>query len=143
MDNSILLNSLNKKINNIINTEFNNYIQLISNKYNININELNDLINNNNNNNNNKCLARKQDGLQCTRNKKPNEDYCGKHIHNRKFGRIDDNNHNIDDNLLKTTIENLNGENYLVDSDNYVYTNNIENPTLIGKKENNNLILIE
>ena len=143
MDNSLLLNSLNKKINNIINSEFNNYIDKVSKKYNIPVKELHQLVNTNNNNC--KCLARKQDGLQCTRNRKFNEDYCGKHINNRKFGRIDDNNNNdnIDNNLVKTCIEKINVENYLIDSDNYVYTNNIENPILIGRKENNSLVLLK
>lgn len=37
------------------------------------------------------CLARKQDGGQCTRRRKDGEDYCGKHTLQRKYGRIDDN----------------------------------------------------
>jgi hypothetical protein len=37
------------------------------------------------------CLARKQDGGQCTRRRKEGEEYCGKHTVQRKYGRIDDN----------------------------------------------------
>jgi hypothetical protein len=37
-----------------------------------------------------RCMARKQDGGQCTRNKKKGFDYCGKHNENRKWGRIDE-----------------------------------------------------
>jgi hypothetical protein len=37
------------------------------------------------------CLARKQDGGQCTRRRKDGQDYCGKHLVQRKYGRIDDN----------------------------------------------------
>lgn len=37
------------------------------------------------------CLARKQDGGQCTRRRKDGQDYCGKHVVQRKYGRIDDN----------------------------------------------------
>jgi hypothetical protein len=33
-----------------------------------------------------KCKARKQDGTQCSRRHKPNETFCGKHIHNQKYG---------------------------------------------------------
>ena len=43
-----------------------------------------------------RCMARKQDGEQCTRRKKDTHEYCGKHIKNRPYGRIDNN-----DNLWK------------------------------------------
>ena len=33
-----------------------------------------------------KCKARKQDGAQCSRRHKPGELFCGKHIHNQKYG---------------------------------------------------------
>lgn len=33
-----------------------------------------------------KCKARKQDGEQCSRRHKPGELFCGKHIHNQKYG---------------------------------------------------------
>ena len=33
-----------------------------------------------------KCKARKQDGTQCSRRHKPNEKFCGKHIHKQKYG---------------------------------------------------------
>lgn len=33
-----------------------------------------------------KCKARKQDGTQCSRRHKPNEEFCGKHILNQKYG---------------------------------------------------------
>jgi hypothetical protein len=32
------------------------------------------------------CKARKQDGGQCSRRHKPGELFCGKHIHNQKYG---------------------------------------------------------
>ncbi len=136
MDNTILLNSLNNKLINIINDELISVLKKISSKYNIPLDELKCFINNHNNLDN-KCLAKKQDGEQCTRNKKLNSDYCGKHIHNRKYGRIDDINLEKDNNFEKTHIENIDNINYLVDDDNYVYTNNIENPELIGIKKNN------
>ena len=119
-----------------INSEFNNYIDRVSKKYNIPVKELQELVNTNNNYDC-KCLARKQDGEQCTRNKKLNSDYCGKHINNRKYGRVDDINLEKDNNIEKTHIENIDNINYLVDDDNYVYTNNIENPQLIGIKKDN------
>ena len=33
-----------------------------------------------------RCKARKQDGTQCSRRHKANESFCGKHIHNQKYG---------------------------------------------------------
>ena len=33
-----------------------------------------------------RCKARKQDGTQCSRRHKPNEHFCGKHIHSQKYG---------------------------------------------------------
>uniref|UniRef100_A0A6C0EJ86 Uncharacterized protein n=1 Tax=viral metagenome TaxID=1070528 RepID=A0A6C0EJ86_9ZZZZ len=87
------------------------------------------------------CMARKQDGNQCTRKKKFGE-FCGKHETNQKFGRIDDYNNLIDklsqdDNYIMTWVETINDKEYLVDSNNVVYTNNLNNPQIIGKKINN------
>jgi hypothetical protein len=85
------------------------------------------------------CMARKQDGNQCTRRKKNTADYCGKHIKNRKYGRIDDYSNIVDklaedDNYIMTWIEKFNGVEYLVDSNNVVYTNDVVSPKIIGKK---------
>ena len=78
----------------------------------------------------NLCMARKQDGNQCTRRKKDLGEYCGKHINNRKYGRIDDHSNIVDklaedDNYIMTWIESFDGKEYLVDSNNIVYTTNI------------------
>jgi len=95
--------------------------------------------------NENICMARKQDGNQCTRRKKDG-DYCGKHKSNQKFGRIDDYNNNLvdklsqDDNYIMTWIEKFNNKEYLVDSNDVVYTNNLNNPEIIGKKISDNNI---
>ena len=90
------------------------------------------------------CMARKQDGNQCTRRKKDG-DYCGKHKSNQKFGRIDDYNNLVDklsqdDNYIMTWIEKFNNKEYLVDSNDVVYTNNLNNPEIIGKKISDNNI---
>ena len=84
-------------------------------------------------------MARKQDGNQCTRRKKDHTDYCGKHIKNRKYGRIDDYSNIVDklaedDNYIMTWIETFNGVEYLVDSNNIVYTNDVITPEIVGKK---------
>ena len=95
-------------------------------------------------NNNNICMARKQDGNQCTRKKK-NGDFCGKHEKNQKYGRIDDYNNLVeklsqDDNYIMVWTEIINEKEYLVDSNNIVYTKNLNSPEIIGKKNSNNLI---
>ena len=96
----------------------------------------------------NLCIARKQDGNQCTRRNKGLSDYCGKHIKNNKYGRIDDNSNIVDklandDNYVMTWKESFDGKEYLVDSNNIVYTTNINSPIIIGKKiSNGNLELI-
>ena len=140
MEKSNLSISLNKKIQSVGNSELKIYIDKISNKYNISIDDLLDTINDNTSN---KCLARKQDGLQCTRNKKPNCDYCGKHIINRKFGNIDKINDNDNHDCIRMSIENIDNVDYLIDDENLVYTNNIENPTLIGSKTNNGIVYLQ
>ena len=85
------------------------------------------------------CMARKQDGNQCTRRRKGCEEYCGKHIKNRRFGRIDEHSNNIDklaenDNYIMTWVEIFEGDEYLVDSNNVVYSRDITSPKIVGKK---------
>lgn len=85
------------------------------------------------------CMARKQDGNQCTRRRKDNFEYCGKHIKNRRFGRIDEHSNNIDklaenDNYIMTWVEMFEGDEYLVDSNNVVYSRDITSPKIVGKK---------
>ena len=89
-------------------------------------------------------MARKQDGNQCTRKKK-NGDFCGKHEKHQKYGRIDDYNNLVeklsqDDNYIMVWTESINNKEYLVDSNNIVYTKNLNSPEIIGKKKSNNLI---
>lgn len=87
------------------------------------------------------CMARKQDGNQCTRRRKDNLEFCGKHTNNKKYGRIDDYSNIIDklaeDNYIMTWIEEFNGKEYLVDSNNIVYTKDVSSPIIIGKKLTN------
>lgn len=91
------------------------------------------------------CMARKQDGNQCTRRRKQGGEFCGKHIKNRKYGRIDDNSNIVgklaeDDNYIMTWVEIFNGKEYLVDTNNVVYTKNISSPKIIGKKISDGVI---
>lgn len=85
------------------------------------------------------CMARKQDGNQCTRRRKGTHEYCGKHINNRRFGRIDEHTNSIEklaenDNFIMTWIECFDGEELLVDSNNIVYSRDITSPKIVGKK---------
>ena len=84
---------------------------------------------------NNICMAKKADGFQCTRRKKNTMDFCGKHIKNLKFGRIDDHLRYSDKTkYIKTKRENIDGEYYLVDEQNLVYSCSKTHPLLLGKK---------
>jgi len=84
---------------------------------------------------NNICMAKKADGYQCTRRKKNNMDYCGKHIKKLKFGRIDDELRYSDkEKYVKTRRENIDGEFYLVDEQNLVYSCSKTHPLVLGKR---------
>ena len=96
------------------------------------------------------CLGRKSGGGQCTRSRKPGKDYCLSHLKNLKYGSILDENveikskgkrgrkkkvFNFDDGeYIATRSEIINGTEYLVDKDNYVYTYDIEKPVFMGIK---------
>ena len=90
-----------------------------------------------------KCMARKQDGTQCTRRRR-HGDYCGKHIEH-KLGRID---RPIDDSLFKkkkkcivVKTENINNKDYIIeDTTGIIFDGNIKKPTVIGKKLGDNSI---
>lgn len=87
------------------------------------------------------CMARKQDGHQCTRRRKLDCDYCGKHMKSRKFGRIDDpivssagKSSKAFHNTILTWVELFGDTEYLVDDNDIVYTNNASAPTIIGRR---------
>jgi len=89
------------------------------------------------------CMAKKADGHQCTRRRKDNNEFCGKHLNNLKFGRIDDDDKYKDTNkYIKTMHEKINGIDYLVDINNTVYSFDKNNPTVIGTKIDDKLILV-
>ena len=76
------------------------------------------------------CKGRKNDFTQCTRKKRPGEDYCASHLKNLKYGSVDGDN----DDYIEMTEEVIEGNTYLVDSENKVYTNNISSPEWIATK---------
>ena len=80
------------------------------------------------------CMARKADSHQCTRRRKSGCDFCGKHIGNLKHGRIDDaDEYSNNDKFIHCSIKMIKGKEYLIDQNNIVYTNDVENPSILGK----------
>ena len=73
----------------------------------------------------NRCEAITRKGCRCSRRKKKNDNYCG--IHMDSFV-------NNNDEYLETWIDDDLGSKYLIDSNNYVYTNNEKSPVIIGVK---------
>ena len=61
------------------------------------------------------CRARKQDGLRCTRRSKPNSIFCGKHILNRKYGCINN------EQFIELKYFSNEDDTYLTDDYNIVY----------------------
>ena len=80
-----------------------------------------------------KCIAIKQDGERCTRSCKKNSVYCGKHIKLDKQQNKDE---------ILTWEEYIEGNKYLVDSENYVYIKNGEGAEIVGKKNKNKIVNI-
>lgn len=127
----------------------NDFIQNISNKYDINRKELESLIpviyekkkkKTIPCNDKCQCLARKQDSKQCTRKKKDGFDFCGKHINNQKYGRVDDNNDKLNNELLRTVLVSIENTEYLMDDEKNLFTFHPEAPEYIGKYIDNRIV---
>ena len=101
------------------------------------------------------CMGRKLDGEQCTRGKKDGTDYCKSHQNKLPFGRIDEpfkcketnkrgrkKKNKMNDYIL-THHEIINGQNYLVDDNKFVYSFNINSPEFLGIKVNNEIKKID
>jgi len=86
------------------------------------------------------CLAKKADGERCTRQKKTGSEYCGKHINSQKFGSVNDS--MDEDKYIVTYSEIINGIEYLVDTNNIVYTNCNDKPEIVGKKNNEGKLVL-
>ena len=87
-----------------------------------------------------KCLGRKQDGKQCTRRKKEGCDFCGKHLNNQKYGRVDDNKSTLQTDMIRTVVKKIGTKEYLLDEDNNIYTLEPESPEFIGKLIGENIV---
>ena len=99
---------------------------------------------------NKQCMGRKLDGKQCTRGRKDETEFCKSHLNKLPFGRIDDADFCVKEpskrgrkrknNILNcnkyivTHIEEIEGSNYLVDDNNFVYSFDINNQIFLGIK---------
>ena len=103
------------------------------------------------------CMGRKLDGKQCTRGRKDNSDYCKSHMNKLPYGRIDDEfklkeplkrgrkrkSSSKEIEYVFTHIEVIDGDNYLVDTNNLVYSFDINNPEFLGIKTESGIKKIE
>jgi hypothetical protein len=87
------------------------------------------------------CMARKQDGCQCTRNRRTGSDYCGKHITKRKWGRVDEHLHLSSDDIITEPIE-IMGKLYYKDIKNVLFEKIGDNFTIIGKFKDGTIKLL-
>jgi hypothetical protein len=99
---------------------------------------------------NEQCLGRKGDFTQCTRKRKDGTFFCGSHMKKLTNGMIGDDGacfnrkkgkrgrkrknimENVGENDILTTKKYIDGERYLVDNRNVVYTYNQESPVILG-----------
>ena len=99
---------------------------------------------------NEQCLGRKGDFTQCTRKRKDGTHFCGSHMKKLTNGMIGDDGacfnrkkgkrgrkrknimENVGENDILTTKVYIEGERYLVDNKNVVYTFNQNNPVILG-----------
>ena len=105
-----------------------------------------------------RCMGRKYDKGQCTRARKLDSDYCLSHTRNLPQGRFDDDAfkpkekgkrgrkkkehvYENNDNYISMTREDINDTTYLVDSNRFIYTDNIHHPKFIGKLDENRQIV--
>lgn len=113
---------------------FQNDLQYLLKKYNIDKTTSNSIIGlleeNNKTTREDLCIAKTKRGCQCSRKKK-NSDYCG--IHQYRF-KSNLNEPLEKNNYIETWIDEDLGPDYLIDSNNYVYTYNIQSPIIIGIK---------
>ena len=101
------------------------------------------------------CMGRKLDGEQCTRGKKDGTDYCKSHQNKLPYGRIDEpfkgkeickrgrKKKNKQNEYIVTHHDIIDGKNYLVDENNFVYSFNINQPEFLGIKKDNKICKID
>lgn len=89
-----------------------------------------------------RCFAKRMNGVQCTRRKQKDSDYCGTHIKSTPHGIIE--NTNKEDNLKQLDLwsHEINGIMYYIDNNHNVYSTedvlaNKTNPKIIANYEVN------
>jgi len=86
-----------------------------------------------------RCLAKRADGLQCTRRKRDNGTYCGTHLKGTPHGVIDCGNFEPSTtSKIDVWVEDINGINYCIDEKCNVYDpadilHGVENPKIISQ----------
>jgi hypothetical protein len=93
----------------------------------------------------NRCSAKRANNEQCTRRRKEGSEFCGTHVKGVPHGLILDTTNSKIENKEVIATE-IMGIIYYIDNDNNVYNtedimNNIKNPRIIAKCENNSGII--
>lgn len=133
MDNyqEINLNSIQSMIQNYSQQNIKDILIKISQDYNIQLDELVNKYLDKKEMSENQCIAKMKKGTQCHRKKRKNCDFCSFHYKSLPFGTI----YQTDkEKYIETWIDEDLGEDYLIDSNDIVYTNNPNSPKIIGKK---------
>lgn len=83
-----------------------------------------------------RCIAKMKKGNQCQRKKRKNCDFCSFHYKSLPFGTIHQTKENKEllNKYIETWIDEDLGDEYLIDKNNIVYTNNPKSPIIVGKK---------
>ena len=99
-----------------------------------------------------RCTAKRANGEQCTRRKKPGVCFCGTHVKGTPHGVIlEDDNNIVQLKKVEVWIQEIHGINYYIDSNNNVYRpediiSNKESPSVIARwklDEQNNYCIPE
>jgi len=128
------LNHIQTMIQNYSHQNIKDILIKISQDYNIHLEDLlNKYLDDNTKQNiENQCIAKMKKGTQCHRKKRKNCNFCSFHYKSLPFGTIYQ---NQKEKYIETWIDDDLGEDYLIDKDNNVYTNNPKSPKIIGKKD--------
>ena len=81
--------------------------------------------------------------FQASRKKKNGYDFCGKHLNNQKYGRIDDKCKQEPSEYIVTNKVSFEEGEFYVDTNDIVYDIIDNTPTIIGKKQENKLVTLD
>ena len=105
---------------------------------------------------NKRCMGRKIDSLRCTRSRILGSEFCRSHLKSLPNGRIDDGKiikpksakrgrkkkYENNDDYISVHRKSVDGESYFIDSFNYMYTNNLNEPERIGVYDKEDDVII-